>query len=147
MIRNTLEQTILLQLLPRSQIEVYVQVLQADGGTRCASINAAMLALADAGIPLRDIVASCAGGYLQGQPLLDLNYTEDSGGGPDVSVAYHPNLDKVVLLQMDNRLADDKFELVVQMCLNGCKKVASFMREKLLEHTMRLSAARGMAKV
>ncbi len=48
-IRNTIEQTVMLELLPGSQIDVYVQVLQADGGTRCACINAAMLALADAG--------------------------------------------------------------------------------------------------
>lgn len=52
------------------------QVLQADGGTRCAAINAAVLALAAAGVPLRDLVAGCAAGYLDGTALLDLNYTE-----------------------------------------------------------------------
>ena len=81
-IRNTLEQTILTELMPRSQIDIYVQVLQADGGTRCACINAAFLALADAGVPMRDIVASCAAGYLQSTPLIDLNYLEDSGESP-----------------------------------------------------------------
>lgn len=58
-IRNTVEQTVMLELLPRSQIDVYVQVLQADGGTRCACINAAMLALADAGNPLVAVAAQC----------------------------------------------------------------------------------------
>jgi exosome complex component RRP41 len=48
-IRNTIEQTVILELFPRSEISVFVQVLQADGGTRTACINAAMLALADAG--------------------------------------------------------------------------------------------------
>ena len=43
------------------------KVLQADGGTRCAAINAALLALADAGVPMRDMVAACAAGYLDGQ--------------------------------------------------------------------------------
>lgn len=75
-------------------------MLQADGGTRCACINAAFLALADAGIPMRDMVAGCAVGYLQSTALLDLNYMEDSGGGPDISVAVHPNLDRLVLLQV-----------------------------------------------
>ncbi|KAF8057927.1 Serine/threonine-protein phosphatase PP1 isozyme 1 [Scenedesmus sp. PABB004] len=92
-IRNTLEQTICLELLPRSQIDVCVQVLQADGGTRCACINAAAMALADAGIPMRDMVAGVAVGHLQSTALLDLNYMEDAGGGPDISVALHPNLD------------------------------------------------------
>ena len=133
-IRNSLEQTILRELMPRSQIDVYVQVgaagtaagawpgcapapagalrqqsllplplplpllpllpprsllsapcpspqvLQADGGTRCAALNAAYLALADAGVPMRDALAACAAGYLDSTPLLDLNYVEDSGG-------------------------------------------------------------------
>ncbi len=80
-----------------------MQVLQADGGTRAACINAAFLALADAGVPMRDSVAACAAGYLDATPLLDLNYIEDSGGGPDVTVALHIKQDKVVLLQADNR--------------------------------------------
>lgn len=57
-----------------------LQVLQADGGTRCACINAAFLALAAAAVPMRDVVAACAAGYLDSTPLLDLNYMEDSGG-------------------------------------------------------------------
>jgi exosome complex component RRP41 len=79
LLRSTLEETILLDLLPKTQIDVYVQVIQADGGARCACINAAMLALGDAGIPCRDLVAACAAGYLQSTPLLDLNYEEDAG--------------------------------------------------------------------
>lgn len=55
------------------------QVIQADGGTRCACINAAMLAVADAGIPCKDLAAACAAGYLQSRPLLDMNYEEDAG--------------------------------------------------------------------
>ena len=53
-----------------------LQVLQADGGMRGACINAATLALADAGIGMRDLVAGCAAGYLDGTPLLDLNHQE-----------------------------------------------------------------------
>lgn len=52
-IRQTLESVILTHLFPRSQIDVYIQILQADGGTRCAAINAATLALIDAGIPMK----------------------------------------------------------------------------------------------
>lgn len=50
--------------------------LQADGGTRCACINAAFMALAAAAVPMRDILASCAAGYLESTALLDLNYVE-----------------------------------------------------------------------
>ena len=64
------------ELLPRSQVDVNIQVLQADGGVRAAAINAAVLAIADAGIPLRDTMAACAAGFLDNTPLLDLNYLE-----------------------------------------------------------------------
>uniref|UniRef100_A0A383VD35 Uncharacterized protein n=1 Tax=Tetradesmus obliquus TaxID=3088 RepID=A0A383VD35_TETOB len=140
-IRNTLEQTICVELLPRSQIDICVQVLQADGGTRCACINAAALALADAGIPMKDMVSGCAVGYLQSTPLLDLNYTEDSGGGPDISVALHPNLDRLVLLQMDGKLPPDVFEECVALAVDGCKAVASVMRAELLRHVKRQAVA------
>lgn len=142
-IRNTVEQTVMVELLARSQLDVFVQVLQADGGTRCACINAAMLALADAGIPLRDMLASCAAGYLDGTPILDLNFLEDSGGGPDVVVAMHTNLDTVVLLQSDSRLAMDTFESVLSLAQDGCRAVARSMRESLLAHTERLAVAKG----
>ncbi|GIL81470.1 hypothetical protein Vretimale_1022 [Volvox reticuliferus] len=143
-IRNTLEQTILTELMPRSQIDVYVQVLQADGGTRCAAINAAVLALAAAGVPLRDLVASCAAGYLDGNPLLDLNYMEDAGDGPDLVVALAPRLNQMVLVQMDNRLPMDTFETVVDLARDGCRAISGVMRNALLEHTKRLAVARGM---
>ena len=74
--------------------------LQADGGTRCAAINAALLALADAGVPLRDMVAACAAGYLDKTPILDMNYLEDAGGGPDVVVGAHMSSGVIVLLQV-----------------------------------------------
>ena len=138
-IRNTFEDTILLELMPRTQIDIYVQVLQADGGTRCACINAAFLALADAGIPMRDVISSCAAGYLDSTPLLDLNQIEDSGGGPDVVVALHPGIDKVVLLQSDNKLSIETFEEVMDLALAGCRAVAAFMKEQLIEHVKLLS--------
>ncbi|XP_073277304.1 exosome complex component RRP41 homolog [Primulina huaijiensis] len=143
-IRQTMEACILTHLMPRSQIDIFVQVLQADGGTRSACINAATLALADAGIPMCDLVTSCSSGYLNGTPLLDLNYVEDSAGGPDVTVGILPKIDKVTLLQMDSKLPIDTFDNVMQLAIEGCKAVASYIREVLLEHTKGLELRRGV---
>ncbi|KAL6756870.1 ribosomal protein S5 domain 2-type protein [Haematococcus lacustris] len=145
-IKAALEQTIMVELLPRSQISIYLQVLQADGGTRCAAINAAVLALAAAGVPMRDLAASCAAGYLESTPLLDLNFSEDSGGGPDMAVALHPATGRLVLLQMDSRLPLATFESVLVLAQDGCRAVAGFMREQLLAHTQRLGMARGAVR-
>ncbi|EXC22513.1 Exosome complex component [Morus notabilis] len=128
-LRQTMEACIMTHLMPRSQIDIFVQVLQADGGTRSACINAASLALADAGIPMRDLVTSCSAGYLNSTPLLDLNYVEDSAGGADVTVGIFPKLDKVTLLQMDAKLPLDIFENVMQLATEGCKAIATELRE------------------
>lgn len=101
------------------------------------------MAAAAAAIPMRDLVASCAAGYLESTALLDLNYMEDSGGGPDVAVAIHANHeDRVVLLQQDNRLSIETFEEVLELGVAGCRAVAAFMRQQLLQHTRALAAAR-----
>ncbi|KAG8066590.1 hypothetical protein GUJ93_ZPchr0004g40371 [Zizania palustris] len=142
-IRQTMEASILTHLMPRSQIDIFVQVLQADGGTRSACINAATLALADAGIPMRDIVTSCSAGYLCSIPLLDLNYIEDSAGGPDVTVGILAKMDKVTLLQMDAKLPMDTFENVMELAIEGCKAIANYIREVLLENTKQLECQRG----
>ncbi|XP_050373237.1 exosome complex component RRP41 homolog [Argentina anserina] len=142
-IRQTMEECILTNLMPRSQIDIFVQVLQADGGTRSACINAATLALADAGIPMRDLVTSCSAGFLNNTPLLDLNYIEDSAGGADVTLGIMPKFDKVTLLQMDAKLSLDTFENVMQLAIEGCKAVAEYIREILLENTKQLEYLRG----
>ncbi len=72
-IRESIEPALFLEEYPRAGIDLYIQILQADGGTRCASITAASLALADAGIPMRDIVAACAAGKVEDQIVLDID--------------------------------------------------------------------------
>ena len=83
--------------LGERQITIDCDVLQADGGTRCAAITGSMVALADAvtwlrdkGViaedPIRDFVAAVSVGIVGGEPVLDLDYAEDSGCGTDMNV-------------------------------------------------------------
>jgi exosome complex component RRP41 len=71
-----------------------------ESGTRCAGINAATLALIDAGIAMTEFVCACAAGCIDDTPLLDLNYLEDSSGSPDMPLALLPNSGRVTLLQV-----------------------------------------------
>ncbi len=86
-----------LPALGERQITIDCDVLQADGGTRCASVTGAMVALADAvaglrarGVlardPLADFVAAVSVGIVNGVPVLDLDYAEDSACGTDMNV-------------------------------------------------------------
>ncbi|HDD70504.1 exosome complex exonuclease Rrp41 [Candidatus Bathyarchaeota archaeon] len=130
-IREALEPAIFLEYYPRTAIDVFVEVLQADGGTRCASITAASLALADAGIPMKDLVAACAAGKVDDTIVLDLMDTEDKIGAADVPVALMPNLDAITLLQMDGTLSLEEFEQAVNLALEGCRKIYAMQKEAL----------------
>jgi exosome complex component RRP41 len=130
-IREALEPSVFVDLYPRAGIDVFMEVLQADGGTRCAAITAASLAIADAGIPLRDLVVGCAAGKVDDTVVLDLYDAEDKLGVADVPVAIMPNLNAVTLLQMDGILTPKEFEAAVSMAISGCKKIYAMQKEAL----------------
>ena len=129
--RYALEPAVFLERYPRSAIDVYAEILEADGGTRTACINAATVALVDAGIPMRDLVASCAAGKIDDQLVLDLGDYEDKEGQADIPVAYMPKLEKVTLLQMDGVVSTDEFDKCVDLAIDGCKQIYEMQREAL----------------
>ncbi|OZJ05691.1 hypothetical protein BZG36_01419 [Bifiguratus adelaidae] len=124
-IKETFEAVVITTQFPRSQINIYLQVLQADGGTLPACINASTLALVNAGIPMLDYVCACSAGSIEKTPILDINYVEESSDSPDVTVAYLPKVGKVALLQMEARLHIDVFEKVVALGTDGCIEMRS----------------------
>jgi len=130
-IRESLEPAIFLEKFPRTSIDIFIEVLQADGGTRCAGITVASLALADAGIPMRDLIVACAAGKAGGQMVLDLNDIEDKEGEADVPVAYMPSFDAVSLLQMDGELTIEEFQQALTLALDGCKQIHALQKEAL----------------
>ncbi|MBS7616663.1 exosome complex exonuclease Rrp41 [Candidatus Bathyarchaeota archaeon] len=130
-IREAIEPAIFVEYYPRTAIDVFVEVLQADGSTRCASITAASLALADAGIPMRDLVVACSAGKVDDTIVLDLMDTEDKVGSADVPVAFMPNLGVVTLLQMDGILTQEEFENAINLAIEGCKKIYTLQKEAL----------------
>ncbi|UCF44953.1 MAG: exosome complex exonuclease Rrp41 [Candidatus Bathyarchaeota archaeon] len=130
-IGEALEPSVFVEYYPRTGVDVFIEVLQADGGTRCASITAASLALADAGIPMRDLVVSCAAGKVDDTVVLDLMDTEDKLGAADVPVAVMPNSNAVTLLQMDGNLAPEEFEKAVNLAMEGCKRIYDLQKEAL----------------
>lgn len=130
-IKEALEPAIFLEKFPRTSIDIFIEVLQADGGTRCAGTTVAALALADAGIPMRDLVVACAAGKVDGVLVLDLNDIEDKEGEADVPVAYMPNLGLISLLQMDGSLTIEEFNQSLNLAMEGCKQIYKFQKEAL----------------
>ena len=138
-IRQTFEDVILVDQFPSSEICIYVQVLQADGGTRCACINAVTLACIDAGIPMKDLAVACSAGCIDNVPILDLNYLEDSARGVDMPVALLPKSDRVVMLQMDYRADLDTFKNVLELASEGCKKIYEILLQEIRRHHRQLA--------
>ena len=141
MIQNTFEAAVLLEKYPKSQIDINVQVLQGDGGERCVAINATTLALINAGIPMRDYVCACAATIYQDSPILDINYLEESCRGPLFMLAVMPKTEKIVQLQLDNRLHNDHLDKVVHQTIQGCKDIQVLLDRKIKESTVEAAAA------
>src|SRR5213594_1659249 len=130
-IRESLEPVVLTDLYPRTVIDLFVEILQSDGGSRCAGITGASLALADAGIPMRELVAACAIGKIEGKLALDLSDAEDKYGEADIPVALVPNAGLVTLLQMDGELTTEEFNKGLEMAVEACKTIHTMQREAL----------------
>lgn len=121
--REALEPAVFLERYPRAVIDVSMELLQANAGTRTAGITAASTALADAGIPMRDLVASIASGKADGTILLDLQKEEDQFGDADMPIAYMPQKEKITLIQMDGNFEPEEFEEAVDLAVEGCEQV------------------------
>jgi len=130
-IAEALEKVVLTELYPRASIDVYIEILQANAGTRCAGLTAASVALADAGIPMRDIVPAIAAGKADGHVLLDLNKEEDNYGQADVPIAIVPSTDEIVLLQMDGNMTREEFDKAVDLAFGACHEVYDIQKAAL----------------
>ncbi|KAJ2938732.1 hypothetical protein O0L34_g3343 [Tuta absoluta] len=137
-LRQALTAGIKTELYPRSQIDIYVEVLQADGGAYCASVNAATLALIDAGIPLRAYVCACSASMAwragEPTPLVDVGHVEEAAGGVVCTAASLPSTGSIALLEMSHRLHMDYFDIVLNRALQGCRDINIVLDKAVREH-------------
>lgn len=131
--REALAPLLFLELYPRSVIDVFIEVLEADAGTRTAGINAAAVALADAGVPMRDLVSAVAVGKVDGTIVLDLVKDEDQLGTTDMPVAIVPRKKLITLLQMDGHFTEEEFKQALDLAFKGCQQIYEAQRQALRE--------------
>lgn len=131
--RHAIEPTLFLEENPKSAINVYINILQADSGTRTAGINAASVALADAGISMRDLVASVAVGKVGNDYFLDLEGKEEDETKCDLPIAYMPRNKKITLLQMDGDLPAKEVKELINLAIKGCEILYEKQKKALKE--------------
>jgi exosome complex component RRP41 len=129
--KQSLEAAVFLDEFPKAALDVYVDIIQADAGTRTAAINAASVALADAGVPMKDMVCSVAVGKIDGVYVVDLAGKEEDASVCDLPIAYMPNQDKITLMQMDGILSKEDIEKMLEIAKEACKKINEAQKEAL----------------
>jgi len=119
-------------MYPETEINIFVQVINADAGTRIACLNAASLALCQAGVEMRDLVVGITAGKVDGKVVLDLDNPEDNYGEADFAFAMMPTKNEIVLLQMDGNLTKEECDEAMKLMKNGIQKIYQMQRDALL---------------
>jgi exosome complex component RRP41 len=121
--REAFENLIISENFPKTQIEIYVEILQSDGGTRCAALTAAAVALADAGIPMKDLPCAVAVCKIGGQMAVDPGKEEDNFGESDMPIAFAPRNGEVLLFQMDGLLTQEELSRGFELAKKASEKI------------------------
>ena len=144
LIGRSLRSIIDYRALGENTIVIDCDVLEADGGTRTASITGAYVALSDAvswlrdrnllaGEPLRDSVAAISVGVVEGTPMLDLAYVEDSAAGTDMNIVMSGDGRFVEIQGTAEGTPFDRDELnqLLDLGAAGCARLAELQQEAL----------------
>lgn len=130
-----LEPVLIIDKFPNQVIDVHINIIQADAGTRCAGINAAAMALAHAGIPMRNLVSSVSVGKLDKTIVLDLDKYEDSEfeegeGSTDIPISFTDD-GKLTHIQLDGKATKEQLKEAVEMAREATKKIYEIQKQAL----------------
>lgn len=132
-----LEPVIELKEFPNTVIDVQIYILQADAGTRTAGLNAASMALAHAGIPMKDLVCSVAVGKQDKNFIVDLTKEEEDfkegEGATDFAIAKLANSHQFSLLQLDGKIRPEEIKEVLKLGVEACKQIYEVQKKALKE--------------
>ena len=130
-IREVFENVVITSDFPGSEIDIFIEVLQGDGGTRAAGLTAASVALANAGIKMKDLVYAVSAGRIGDHVTLDFDMIEDNYSDADMPMAIAPRNNELLLLQMDGGLTIEQFDEAVKMAIGAGKTISALQRDAL----------------
>ncbi len=139
--KNSLSHVIKLENAPNTVIDVYILILQADASTRCAGINAAALALANAGIPMDEMVSAVSIGKIGDEVVADLtkeeeDFTIEKNGkiekaATDIPMAVLSKSKKISLLQLDGKIKKEDLKEAIELAKKVTDKIHKIQIEAL----------------
>lgn len=143
-IGRALRSVVDLSVIGERTLWIDCDVIQADGGTRTASITGGFVALAEAvdymmkyqlinQMPVKDIVAAVSVGIVDGEPLLDLNYEEDSRAEVDLNVV-KTGSGRFVEIQGTAEMSPfekEKLDILLELAGKGIEEIIEYQRSVL----------------
>jgi exosome complex component RRP41 len=122
---------------PSTVVDVHINILQANASTRCAGINAAALALAHAGIAMKDLVTSVSIGKLDKQLVVDLNKDEEDWeegeGATDIPITMTSTGDEITHIQLDGKISKEQLKEAVELAKKAKAKIYEVQKKALKE--------------
>ena len=129
---DALERAIFVERFPNTQIDITVEIVDADAGSRIAALTAASVACADAGIPMRDMVSGTGVGKAGGKIIVDLDKAEeDAPDAVDVPLAILPNSKEIVLLQLDGVMTQKEWKEAYKAGVEASMEVYEIQKKAL----------------
>lgn len=133
--QNAIKPVVDLSNFPNSAVDVFIELSETDAGSRCAGICAASMALADAGITMKDLVSSVSVGNIGDTIVVDLDgdeeHIEDTNVS-DVPITVIPTTGEITHLQMDGKISQDMLKKAVEKARSVCSELNNIQREALL---------------
>lgn len=131
-----LEPILMIKDYPGTVVDVYIAILQANASTRCAGINAAAMALAHAGIPMKNMVSSVSVGKLDKQLVVDLikeeEDWEEGEGATDIPITMTHD-GKITHIQTDGKISVEQMKEAIELAREACKEIYEVQKKALKE--------------
>jgi len=121
---------------PNSVVDVFIEFPQTEAGSRCAGICAASMALADAGLEMKDLVSAVSVGRVDDKIVVDLDYSEEAyedGPVADIPLAMMTSYDKITLLQMDGLIQKEDLGKALEMGKKAMREIHEVQKKALKE--------------
>lgn len=134
LIETSLSCAVCLESFPKSQMDIYINVLQGSGDVLSASIVAASIALADAGIEMYDLVSACSVSFDKYNFALDPSIEElnPNTSAGSLTIGYLPSLNIISCLTQSGKIDADANSVGIKTCLEGCIRIHKVMQDCLV---------------
>ncbi len=132
---NALSSIVELSRFPGTVIDVQIMILQANASTRCAGINAGAMALAQAGIVMKEMISSVSIGKIDDKIVTDITKEEEDyhegEGATDIPFTITSRNNEIVHLQLDGKISTGRFKEAVEAAKKACEKILDYQARAL----------------